>query len=172
MRPRRLKSGHGDADRHKPEKHDQERQLAEDYKAERQDGETERGRARSDAAATGGCRLQSGDRRPSLTAHQECSAARDAAHGPETAGPPPIPVPRVLRENLPPRRVAPAAPRSLVPVQTAIPIMLGPGRNWQRLTMSANSGSGSHCRLSTTMRCARANPPLKRQLYTCQRRPI
>jgi len=40
-----LQSSHGDTDRHKPEEHDQERQLAEGHKAERQDGEAERSRA-------------------------------------------------------------------------------------------------------------------------------
>ena len=35
--------------------------------------------------------------------------------------------------------------------------------------MSANSGSVSHCRSSTTMRWAKANPPLKPHNETCRK---
>src|SRR3954447_3096239 len=41
-----LNSSHDDADWHKSEEHDQERQLAEGYQAERQTRKDERGRAR------------------------------------------------------------------------------------------------------------------------------
>src|SRR5262245_14205795 len=53
----------------------------------------------------------------------------------------------------------PRAPRSLAPVHTAMPMMFGPGMNWQRLTMSANSCSLSHWRCSTPMRRAQTRPP-------------
>src|SRR6516225_7253440 len=56
---------------------------------------------------------------------------------------------------------APSAPRSFVPVQPAIPMIFGPGRNWHRLTISRNSASLSQPRCSTAMRRAQTIPPPK-----------
>src|SRR6516225_5034534 len=55
--------------------------------------------------------------------------------------------------------MVPIVPRILAPTQTAIPTMFGPGMNWQRLTMSANSRSLIQRRVSTAMRRAQTIPP-------------
>ena len=49
--------------------------------------------------------------------------------------------------------------RIFAPTQTAMPTMLGPGINWQRLTISANSLSVSQRRFSTATRRAQTTPP-------------
>jgi hypothetical protein len=51
-------------------------------------------------------------------------------------------------------------------MHTAMPTMFGPGMNWQRLTMSANSCSLNQRRCSTAMRRAKARPPPKPQSET------
>src|ERR1700736_5182080 len=56
---------------------------------------------------------------------------------------------------------APIAPRSFAPTQTAMPMTFGPGENWMRLNVSANSCSLIQCRRSTTERRAHTSPPPK-----------
>src|SRR5215831_1722080 len=62
--------------------------------------------------------------------------------------------------------IVPTPPRTFAPMQTAMPMMFGPGMNWQRLTMSANSLSLIQRRFSTAIRRAQTIPPLKPQSET------
>jgi hypothetical protein len=62
--------------------------------------------------------------------------------------------------------IAPINPRSFAPTQTATPTMFGPGMNWQRLKISANSSSFIHHRYSTAKRRTQTIPPPKLQRET------
>src|SRR5215472_16982137 len=62
--------------------------------------------------------------------------------------------------------IVPTPPRTFAPMQTAMPMMFGPGMNWQRLTMSANSLSLIQRRFSTAIRRAQTIPALKPQSET------
>ena len=62
--------------------------------------------------------------------------------------------------------IAPINPRNFAPTQTATPTTFGPGMNWQRLRMSANSSSLIQRRCSTVIRRAQTSPPPKLQSET------
>src|ERR1700736_4854173 len=55
--------------------------------------------------------------------------------------------------------IAPVIPRNREPTQTATPTMLGPGKNWQRLSISAKSWSSIQHLCSTTRRREKTMPP-------------
>src|SRR5260370_25691129 len=66
---------------------------------------------------------------------------------------------------------APAPPRSFSPTHIEMPTTLGPGMNWQRLRISANSASLTHCRRTTTAWRTHTGPPPSEQSEVLRNSP-